>query len=100
MVDSTSAGGRLPSRCPFVTPTPWTNSAIATASATCGRQCREIDASHVRAAAVLVDGRPLSPTTTYQVHRGPITSSTETDARPTGRGAYRTNVDPVEASKN
>jgi hypothetical protein len=68
-VGSTSAGGRLPSRCPFVRLTPWTNSAIATASTTCGRQGRGIDASHVRAAAALVASRPPSPTTTHQVHR-------------------------------
>jgi hypothetical protein len=91
----TSAGGRLPSRCPFVRSTPWTNSAIATASATWGGQCREIDASHVRATAALVDSRPPSPTTTYQVHRGSITSRTETSARPIGRGAYRMHVDSV-----
>jgi hypothetical protein len=94
-VGSTSAGGRLPSCCPFVRPTPWTNSASATASATWGRQCRGIDASHVRAAAAVVDSRPPSPTTAYQVHGGSITSSTETSARPIGRGAYRMNVDSV-----
>jgi hypothetical protein len=99
-VGSTSAGGRLPSRCLFVGPMPWTNSASATASATAsaswGRQCRGIDASHVRAAAALVASRPRSPTTTtYQVHRGSTTSSTETSDRPIGGEAYRMNADSV-----
>jgi hypothetical protein len=99
-VGSTSAGGRLPSGCPFVKPPPWTNSAIATASATWEGQRRGIDASNVRAAAALVDSRPPSPTTAYQAHRGSITSNTETSARPIGRGAYRMNVDSVEVRSN
>src|SRR4029450_7450623 len=43
-VGPTSAGGRPPSRRPCARPTPSTTSAIATASATCGRRCRGIDA--------------------------------------------------------
>src|SRR5215211_479708 len=54
--------------CPFVRPTPCTTSAIATARTTCGRQRRAIDASHARAAAVLVESRPPSPITTDQIH--------------------------------